>query len=185
MADKGGLQLLPETRKKIDVQVPGENKLIYFGITLVLIILAASGGLWWYGNSLNAKITDADNQIMALEKQRDKKTEQNLLTLAKQVAITNQILNKHVYWSTGFTKIESALQNNIQFRSLSGILGEQSFQIGALSDNYTTLAKQLAAFVADDAIKDVTLDGVNTLTSGKLDFNARIKFDPTKFLNKK
>lgn len=184
MADKGGLQLLPETRKKIDVKVPGENKLISIGAGLVVLVLALYAGLWWYSSSLSDQIAQADSQLMALEQQRDKKTEENLLTLSKQLAITNQVLGKHTYWSTGLSKIESAVQNSVQFRSFSGILGEEGFNVRALSDNYATLAKQLAAFVADDGVKDVTLGGVSVLTSGKLDFNAKIKFDPLKFLKK-
>lgn len=145
-------------------------------------MLVFYGGLWLYSNSLSNQITADDEQLATLEKQRDKKAEQSLITLSKQIDITNQILKNHVYWSVGLSKIESALQNNIQFKSFSGILSEGRFNIRALGDNYTTIAKQLAAFVADDSVKDVTLDGVNALTSGKLDFNAKIEFDKTKFL---
>src|SRR3989344_4888324 len=174
MTDRGGLQLLPENRKRIDIKIPGENKFIYIGVVLIV--------LWLYSNKLANQITANDEQLATMEKQRDKKAEQNLITLSKQVDITNQILKNHIYWSVGLSKIESALQNNIQFKSFSGILSEESFHVRALSDNYTTIAKQLAAFVADDSTKDVTLDGVSALTSGKLDFNAKIKFDKTKFL---
>jgi hypothetical protein len=182
MADKGGLQLLPETRKKIDIKVPGENRLIYIGAALIVVILAVYGGLAWYSSSLSTKISNADTQLIALEKLRDQKGEEKLLTLSKQLAITNQIVNNHTYWSVGLSRIESVLQNNIQFKSFGSTLSENSFHMRALSDNYSTLAKQLAAFVADDAVTDVTLDGVSTLTSGKLDFNSKISFDPAKFL---
>ena len=184
MADKGGLQLLPENRKRIDIKTPGENKLIYASVSLVGLVLAAMGGLWLYGNNLATKITDNDKEIAALEEQRGKlkETEQKLIILSKQISLTNQILKNHTYWSKGLSKIESALQSNIQFKSFSAILSEESFRIQALSDNYTTIAKQLAAFIADDSIKDISLDNVNALTSGKLDFNAKIKFDKIKFL---
>mgnify|MGYP001562136117 CR=1 FL=1 len=184
MADKGGLQLLPENRKRIDIKTPGENRMTYMGAGLLVLILIITGGLWLYGNSLTAKITDADKQIANLEKQRNdlKGAEQKLVTLSKQISLTNQILKNHTYWSKGLSKIESALQSNIQFKSFSAILSEESFRIQALSDNYTTIAKQLAAFIADDSIKDISLDNVNALTSGKLDFNAKIKFDKIKFL---
>jgi hypothetical protein len=184
MADKGGLQLLPENRKRIDIKVPGENKLIYTGIGLIALVLAVTGGLWIYSNSLADKIAVEDNRIIALEKERNALSgaEQKLITLAKQMSITSQILKSHLYWSQGLSKIESALQNNIQFKSFSGIVGEDIFRIQALSDNYSTVAKQLAAFLADDSIKDITLDNVNTLTSGKLDFSSKIQFNKAKFL---
>ena len=182
MADKGGLQLLPENRKRIDVKIPGENRLTYIGAALIVLVLMIVGGLWLYSENLADQITANDEQIAALESQRDTKAEQNLITLSKQVSITSQILKNHIYWSVGLSKIESAVQNNIQFKSLSAVLGEGSLHIRALSDNYTTIARQLAAFVADDSIKDVTLDGLSTLTSGKLDFSTKVEFNKAKFL---
>jgi len=141
-------------------------------------------------NELYSQISDKKKEIGDIESQiskyqsaiRDKQNQKS--SLSNQVSITSQILKNHTYWSLGFSKIESALQNNVQFKSLSATLGEGILNIRALSDNYTTIAKQLAAFVADDSIKDMTLDGVNTLTSGKLDFNTKIGFDKAKFLLK-
>lgn len=182
MADKGGLQLLPETRKKIDVNIPGENRVVYIGVGIIVAVLAIYGGLWWYGQNLNTKITEADNQLLALEKQRDKKAEQSLITLSKQMAITSQLVKSHIYWSVGFTKIESALQTDVQFKSFSAVLGEEAVRIRALSNNYVVLAKQLAAFISDNSVRDITLDGVSTMTNGKLDFSAKIFFDKAKFL---
>ncbi len=184
MADKGGLQLLPETRKKLDIKIPGENRLISIGVVLLIIVLGLSGGLWFYGNSLAAQVSDADAQLAQLEKERDKKGEQNLLILSKQIAITNQVLQKHTYWSTGLSKLESALQNNIQFKSFSSNIGEESLNVHALADNYATIARQLAALVADDAVADVSLNGVNALTNGRLDFTVKVNFDSLKFLKK-
>jgi len=184
MADKGGLQLLPENRKRIDVKIPGENRMTYIGIGLIALVLVITGGLWLYSNNLSKQITEQDAQIANLETQRNnlKDAEQKLTILSKQIGITNQILQNHVYWSKGLSKIESALQTNVQFKSFSAVLGEQSVRIQAISDSYTTIAKQLAAFVADDSIKDISLDNVNSLTSGKLDFNSKIQFDKTKFV---
>jgi hypothetical protein len=184
MADKGGLQLLPDTRKRIDVKVPGQNRLIVVGVFLLIVVVVASGVLWIYKDSLTNQIADADASLAALEKQRDKKAEEKLLTLSKEIGITNQILKSHVYWSTGFSKIEAALQNNVQFESFSGSVGDQAIHFRALADNYTTIARQIAALVTDDSITDVNLDGVNSLTNGKLDFSAKISFILSKFLSK-
>lgn len=131
MADKGGLQLLPENRKRIDVKIPGENRMTYVGIGLIVLVLLVTGGLWLYSNNLNKKITDADTQITNLETQRNglKDAEQKLVTLSKQIGITNQILQDHTYWSKGLSKIESALQANVQFKSFSAVLGEQFVRI--------------------------------------------------------
>ncbi len=181
MADKGGLQLLPETRKRIEIKVPGENRWIYTGMVLCALVLAIYGGLWSYQNNLNNKISDIDNQLTSLENQRNKKTEGALLVIAKQLKLVSDVFDNHLYWTTGFSKIEASMQNKVQFKSLvsdkTGL-----FRMHAVSDNYTTIAKQLAAFVADDSVKDVILNNVSTLNNGQLDFNAQITFDKSKFL---
>jgi hypothetical protein len=184
MADKGGLQLLPDTRKKLDIKVPGENRLISIGVVFLVVVLVVSGGLWWYSDSLANQVADADAQLAQLEKERDKKAEQSLLTLSKQISITNQIIQRHTHWSTGLTKLEAALQNNIQFKSFSSNIGEESLNVHALADNYATIARQLAALVADDSVEDVSLNGVSSLTNGRLDFTVKINFDSLKFLKK-
>lgn len=184
MADKGGLQLLPETRKRLDIKIPGENRLIIIGVVLVTLVLMVGGGLWTYANSLQGKITKADEEIAVLESRRNLTKEKSLITLSKQLAVTDQVLKSHTYWSTGFSEIEKALQTNVQFKSFSVVLDEQSIHVRALTDNYTTLAKQLAAFAKLPSVTDVTLDGVISLTTGKLDFNSKVFFDSTEFLKK-
>ena len=156
----------------------------YIGVGLIVLVLMVFGGLWLYSESLATKITNQVDELANLEKTRNLDAEKKLITLSKQLSLTSQIIKNHTYWSIGLSKIEAALQNNIQFKSLSTGLAEGSLNIQALSDNYTTIARQLAAFIADDSITDVTLNGVNTLTSGKLDFNTKITFDKSKFLNK-
>ena len=182
MADKGGLQLLPETRKKIEIKIPGQNRTIYTGIALIVLVLVIYFGLLVYIGNLQSQITNVDEQIAALETGRNKQTEQSLITLSKQVATTANIIQSHIYWSTGLSKIEAGLQHNVQFKSFSSNFSDGSFNIRAATDNYSTIARQLSSFVADNSIKDVSLGGVNTLTSGKLDFNVKLLFDKSKFL---
>lgn len=182
MPDKGGLQLLPNTRKRIEVRVPGENRFVYIGAALVAIILIAYGALFFYSQNLNNQVSADDAQLVSLDKSRNQQLENQLLTLSQQMGIADQIMENHVHWSTGFSKLETDLQPNVQFESVSALLSDDSMQIRAQTDSYTTIAKQVAAFAADDAITDITLDNVTTLTNGKLDFNAKIKFNPAKFL---
>jgi len=184
MSDKGGLQLLPETRKSIVINVPGEYKLIRFAIVVIVIVLILYGALWWYGSRVNAQLTDINNQLQAQEQQRNKGSEAALLTLGKQMNITSQVVKDHVHWSVGFDKIEQALQRNVQFKSFAATTNDGVIHITFFTDNYSTLARQLASFVADNAIKDISLDTVTVLTDGRLDVNAQIKFDTSKFLSK-
>ena len=182
MPDQNGLQLLPETRRKIDIKVPGENRLIYAGITILVIMLVLVGGLYFYKNNLENKKTELDAKIISLEKDRDKKAEANLLTLSKQLTLISTLLDSHVVWSKAFSKVEGLLQPQVQFLSFSAAVSDNRFEFKALATNYTVVARQIAAFVSDDSIKDIALTNVHVLTSGKLEFSIKIEFDKTKFI---
>jgi hypothetical protein len=184
MADKGGLQLLPESRRRIDVKVPGQNRPVTWSVILLVLVGSIYGGLIWYSGSLDSQIAEADNQLAAIDKGRDKTSENNLLTLSKQMAITGQIINNHTFWSIAFSKLEAGLAGSVQFKSFSAVAADNTVYIRAITDTYSTIARQLAAFIGTDGVTDVNLDGVSTLTSGKLDFNVKLVFDKAKFLKK-
>lgn len=182
MADQNGLQLLPETRRRIDINIPGENRLIYAGTAVLVLVLIASGGLYLYKNSLEDKIVGLDAEIVNLEKQRDKKVEQNLLTLNKQLSLISTLLDSHITWSKALGKIENLLQPQVQFLSFAAAVTDNRFEFKALASNYTVVAKQIAAFVSDDSIKDVELNNVHVLTTGQLELSIKLEFDKTKFI---
>ncbi len=182
MPDQNGLQLLPETRRRIDINVPGENRLIYMGATILIVILVLIGGLYFYKTNLKDQRVELDANISSLEKARDKKVETNLLTLNKQLSLISTLLDSHVVWSKALGKIEGLLQPQVQFLSFSAAVSDNRFDFKALATNYTVVARQIAAFVSDDSIKDVALTNVHTLTSGKLEFSIKLEFDKTKFI---
>lgn len=182
MADKGGLQLLPETRKKIEVRIPGENRLITIGAVLAVLVFISAGAAKLYQNNLEGKIEKLDSQILEIEASRDKEAEQSLLTLRKQATVAFQSLNDHVYWSRGFEIIENSLQSNVQFKNMSLNFSDSTITLKAESDNYTTIARQLASFNVEESIEDVDLEDVRVLTSGRLEMNMRVKFNTDKFL---
>ena len=182
MPDQNGLQLLPETRRKIEVKIPGENRLIYTGITVLVLMFVLVGGLYFYKSTLEDKKAGLDAQIINLEKDRNKNVEQNLLTLSKQLSLISTLLDSHIVWSKAFSKVENLLQPQVQFLSFSAAVSDNRFEFKALANNYTVVARQIAAFVSDDSIKDISLTNVHVLTTGKLEFSIKLEFDKTKFL---
>ncbi|OGN01001.1 MAG: hypothetical protein A3I26_02460 [Candidatus Yanofskybacteria bacterium RIFCSPLOWO2_02_FULL_43_10] len=182
MPDQNGLQLLPETRRKIEVKVPGENRFIYAGTAVLVLMLVLTGGLYFYKGMLEDTKTGLDAQIINLEKERDKKIEANLLTLSKQLSLISTLLDSHIVWSKALSKIENSLQPQVQFLSFSAAVSDNRFEFKALANNYTVVARQIAALVSDDSIKDIALNNVHVLTNGKLEFSIKLEFDKTKFI---
>mgnify|MGYP001602711339 CR=1 FL=1 len=111
-----------------------------------------------------------------------KKVEENLLTLNKQLTMTTGLLNNHIFWSKALAKVEALTQGQVQFSTFNALAEEGRFEIKAFATNYTVLARQIAAYVSEDSIKDIDLSNVHTLTNGKLEFTIRIIFDKNKFI---
>ena len=182
MANIGGLQLLPETRRKIEVITPGENRILIIGFVVFAISVILAGGMYFYQNSLENKLASLDADIVVLEQKRNKQAEQNILVFDKQASMLSNLLNEHTHWTTGFSKIESLTQAQIQFDSITATLADNKIDFKAIAANYTTIARQIAAFLSDESIKDINLSKVNTLTDGRLEFTMQIIFDKSKFL---
>jgi len=185
MPDQDGLQLLPETRKKIEIVTPGENRRLIIGAAVLAIVVVLGGGLSLYNNFLENKLVSLDAEIIALEQQRDRPSEQNILVFNKQISMLSDLLDKHTYWTTAFSKIEGLTQSQVQFDSITATLANSKIDLKATAANYTTIARQISAFLSDESITDINLNRVNTLTNGLLEFNMQIIFDKSKFLKSK
>jgi len=185
MSGQGGIQLLPETRRKIDVRIPGENRWTYAGLIMLVLAFALTGILMFYRKSLENKLTQFDSDITNLESQRNKAVETNLLTLNKQLSLTSRLLNEHIFWSKALNRVEALTHPQVQFVSFNATAEEGKFEVKAITHNYTVLAKQIAAYVSDDLIKDINLGDVHVLTSGRLEFSINISFDKAKFIRDK
>lgn len=182
MPDQGGLQLLPETRKKIEITTPGENRLIVAGGVVLVVAAILAGGLYFYTNFLEDRLAVLDTEITTLEQKREKQSEQKILVFNKQASTLSNILNDHAYWTTAFSKIEGLLQNQVQLSNMTTSLSDSKIDFRATAASYTTIARQIAAFLSDESIKDIALNRVNVLTNGRLEFNMQILFDKSKFL---
>lgn len=182
MADIGGLQLLPETRKKIDINVPGQNRLLIFSFIFLAIVIGVYFFLFSYRQSTESQLDGLNNQFAELERSRDKALESRLLDLRKQLAVINPLLGSHVFWSQGLIKIQNATQPQVQVQSLNAdALSKKMTLVGSARD-YTTIARQIASFYTIDSITDIILDRVQSQPTGRLDFSMQILFAPSKLL---
>lgn len=184
MPDIGGLQLLPETRKKIEVRVPGQNRPVVLSSIFVLVILGLYLGLMFYNNSILSSVTQADEQLAALERSRDKKLEQKLLGLKSQLSVISPLISSHLFWSQGLSKVQNLVQPQVQFKSFNADGPAVKIVFQATAASYTVIAKQIAAFYTDDSITDIVLNKATSLPTGNVDFTMQLLFDPAKFLIK-
>ena len=184
MADWAGLQLLPETRKKIDVKIPGENRVIYIGVCLLVMVL----GLYLYFNSqvqtLEQRLAEIEEQVTSIEEGRDKKKEEKLVDLKKQTALLSKMLSDHIFWSQAWTKLEGLIIPQLQVKSLALSSGKEEIAFAARATSYSAIAKQLATLTNDPAIKDVSISGIRLSPIGGADFDIKLSIDGKEFFKK-
>lgn len=185
MAEIGGLQLLPETRKKIELQIPGENRYLYSGIALLSLVLAIFAAVYLYNRSLEEQMASYDNRLSGLESKRNKSDEQDLLAFSKQAGLMTTALANHIFWTQALAKISSLTQNQVQVKSLSASVDKKEVILTANAANYSTIARQVASFISDDSIADVNVGEMKTQTSGRLEFTLQLQYSPAKLLQKK
>ncbi len=186
MPSQGGIQLLPETRKSIEVRVPGENRWLSIGLGCFGAVLILYGGLALYVGGLESGVEERDARLASLEKRRTEEKEKysKILVFSKQAGQIGAILRNHLFWSKAFSRIEGRIQPRVQMKLFSASAPRQDVLINAQAPDYAVVAKQLAAFTSDDAVTDVQLGNVKIDNSGKIDFAVTVHFDAEKLLKR-
>ncbi|MEK7582254.1 MAG: hypothetical protein AAB452_00105 [Patescibacteria group bacterium] len=182
MADKGGIQLLPETRKKIEVKIPGENKMLYIGAGFLIAVLVLFGVAKAMTSKLEAQITEQNVSLRNFENNRDKEAEKKLLALSKQSASISSFLTNHIFWTIALGKIERALQQQVKVVSMNATVSTHTVTLNAVAPSYTVIARQMASLVADDGVTNVDISGAKSTNAGSYEFNITLQFDESKFL---
>lgn len=168
MSNEAGIQLLPESRKEIEVKIPGENNLIYFGLGVIGVVLVVFGGLYYYSISLQGKVSLLDAEFQALETQRSKEAEKNILTVKDQMADVGRIIDNHPVWSYFLKKIQSKTSPQFKFETMGISFGDGQISFEAETLNYTILARQIASYLSEDIVEDVRLEEAKLSTTGRV-----------------
>lgn len=185
MAEFGGLQLLPETRKRIAVRAPGENKLFYWGLFVLLVSGGIYVGIYLYSQSLLEDLDNLDSDLIALEGRRDKANEERLQAFSAQSNLMSGALANHLFWTQALSKLQALVHSQVQLKSLNTSLVKKEIVFIAIAANQSVIARQVAAFNADEAVTDVSIGEIKSQPNGRLEFSVTVKFNDAKLLKKK
>lgn len=178
------LQLLSETRKKIEVHARGDNLYLKMSIALVVLVAVIYLGARFYRSSVVSNIQSVDGDLNALEQKRDKATEDKLLTLNKKLNVVMPLIASHLYWTDALARIEKLIQPQVQFKSLSVGVNDKKINFKAEAASYTVVARQIAAFLSDQAFTNVSVGKVLSLSTGRMEFSMQLDFNQSKLLTK-
>lgn len=183
MDGRDGLQLLPGTKKRLGIKVPGENRFLYIGSAILGAVIVTSFWLNFSSNALRGELKSLDDQLAVLDQKRNKQAESNIRLIQRQLALASELIDGHVYYSQAILKLSSLTQENIQIENLAvGSDGKMIF--GGLATNYTVIARQMAALLADDSVIDLTLGKMESQGNGMIKFGMDVVFDKAKLLQK-
>ncbi len=184
MAEREGLQLLPGTKKRLGIKVRGENRFLYIGSAILGATLVVMFSFARYEASLTGQLQTINDNILALERTRNKNEEQNLRLVKDQIESTSSLLHNHLYWTQAMDKIVSLLQSGVRFKTLSAQSNTKKISISVQATNYSALAKQAASFLTEDSLSNFSITKIAPLTSGIIETGFEIEFDVDKLLKK-
>ena len=181
MSDKGGLQLLAGT-KRLEENIPGANRPVYFGVGILALTLAIYFGASLYANGISKKISDSNNQLAQIEQTRDTDNEQKLILFSKQSREVVGVLKNHIIWSRALEKLQRLISPKVQITNIAGQASKDQITVGAKTQNYVNTARQINAFLNADGIKDTVLSDIKSEPKGGITFGINLTIDPAKFL---
>ena len=181
MAYNQDIQLLLQSRKKVDVKMSGRNNLLIIGVLFLTAVLSVGFYLKFLVGNLENEISTLNSDIAKLESKRDKSFESNIQIIKQQLSLIAGFVDSHIYWTIALEKLEGLLQNKVQVTSLnfSKLDKYDEVTFGGRTINYSTLAKQMAAFLSDNKIEDIELQGVETKSAGVVEFSMILKIKPS------
>lgn len=182
MESGGTISLLPESRRRLEINIPGEKRPLYFGVAVILLVLVVFAGLKFYQSSLTNNLAEIENEINAGEVKRDKEFEKEAVLLHKQFSLVGDLMQNHTVWSNVLITLQSLAPSQIQLKTVLGDITENKIEVIGRAPNLTTIAKQIAALLSNEAILDVSLDKASASSIGILEYSLRIIFDRNKLL---
>jgi hypothetical protein len=183
MPYKGGVQLLPETKRQVVQRSVAGNKWIFWGLGITGVVLAITIIFSSYIQNLSERIAVQDGMLRTQEGSRDKDAERELKAVQKQSKLMAQLLGNHVYWSQAFDLIGSLMQSGVSFTSIAAEAEKGTIEFAATAPNYTSVARQIASFNAGDGVLDIVVNSVQ-LKEGVAEFNGTITIDTAEVLTK-
>ncbi len=176
---------MPENQRRVTLaSYTTGNTTFYVGVALIVAMGIAGAILRSYSASVKDDIARLDGQLENTEQSRNRKHEAELLEVNQQSKLFSSLLTSKLYWTQALETIEQFTQSSVRIKQLEASASKATIVFFAVTDNLTSVSRQLASFQSAKGTKDVLIKSIKTTPEGTIEFAGEIEIDVNNFLRK-
>lgn len=163
----------PLYKKSIDI-------LIAISVVIFILVLLASGGLFFYTAAVKNAITELSESLKRAEAQFEAPLLTELKRTGESIEAVKKILASHKAPSGIFEFLEKNTHLQVAFNSIS--VKGAAISLNGRAASYTALAEQSLIFKEFPETASIDISAISLNESGQVEFSARLDIKP-EFLN--
>ena len=162
----------------------GVSLFLLLSVILFIVIVALSGGIWLWRNSLISQIEKDKQALVAAKESYEEDTINPLIRLDDRIKESESLLARHIAVSPVFMMLEKNILRNIRLKSMNFSYGANNkikLDLVGAATNYDALSKQSDAFGAENLRKFISqpvISDFNPIADGSISFNFTAMIDP-------
>lgn len=174
--------MLPKERESRSARIVQQSGALLFNLSLVLFLVAlvAFGGLFFYRRALETTRAEWADQVK--KREADFNAEGGvgrLLDTANALAVTRELIAKHVFPSNIFKLLEEVTLPRVQFSSFSYARDSRKVDLAGVAASYKTVADEVRILEAHPQIEKVDFGGLFVNDKGLINFRLAVVFKPS------
>ena len=152
-----------------------------FSFLIFILSGALWGGLYAYKNYLNKNIAQLGKTI---EKQKDSfeiPTVNEIIDFSEKISIAKNLLAGHKSFSNVLNFLQDFTMKDVRFNDLNYSFAdsdEPSLALSGTTRSYGSLTAQIQSLEKYNQVKQVSVSGLSSDTTGGVKFNLKITLDP-------
>lgn len=142
------------------------------GILFLVIVLW--GGLWWYRDYTRDAIEKARNSALSLQEERNIQEEKDISEFALGAEALKDLLENRASAAPLFQFLENRTHDQVVLEAMSFQFSDRTFELGASTDGYVSLAEQMVIWENDPNVENVEVSNFVMGNDGRLSFSATL-----------
>lgn len=154
------------------------DKVFWILLEISLILILIFGGLKIYNFFLKKQIANIEEEIKAIDAQRDLAIENEIQSNIATFEKIEPILSSHIRAKNIFDLLEKDTYADAQISNFSFDAKEKTLTLSVTSPSAVALAMQVSIFKSDPKVQKVEIGGLSFSEEG-INFQLKITLDPS------